>query len=60
MWNSGIHLTKATRFNSGINNESPLENILVYVIVNCGHMYFRLQMNDFFSLIPPRKKDFAA
>lgn len=59
MWNSGIHLTKATRFNSGINNESPLENILVYVIVNCGHTYFRLQMNDFIFPYSSQKKRFC-
>lgn len=44
MWNSGLHLNEDTRFNSGINNESPLENILVHIMVSCGQKYFRLQM----------------
>lgn len=59
MWNSGIHLNEATKFNSGINNESPLENILVYVIVNCRLKYFRLQIYIFFFIIISRKKRFC-
>lgn len=30
-WDSHNHLTKAVRFDSGINNGSPLGNILLYV-----------------------------
>lgn len=40
MWDSHNHLTKAIRFDSGINNRSPLGNVLLYVRENCGHFFF--------------------
>lgn len=61
MWDSHKHLTKAIRFDSGINNGGPLGNVLLYIRENCGCAYFILASNMYLVfLTPPRKKVFAA
>lgn len=40
MWDYHNNLTKAVGVHSGINNVSPLGNVLFYVRQKCGHMYF--------------------
>lgn len=40
MWDSHHHLTKAIGFDSGINNRSPLGNVLLYVRENWTYVFF--------------------